>query len=148
MLFLQKSKSYKTGIKVNLTFAIVLHQNDIVLLESRRLSLGGIGRISNLGRHAVQLRVRKTEELEILINFLDKYSLITQKLGDYLLFKQAFEIYSNKLHLTTEGLEKLVAIKTNMNKGILKGDYLIQLFPIVKSVPRPLVLNKRIENPG
>ena len=148
ILSLVKNKAYKTGVKVDLTFAIVLHKKDLVLLESIRLSLGNIGQISSLGKDAIQFRVRKIEELKILINFLDKYSLKSQKLGDFLLFKQAFEICSNKQHLTTEGLEKLVAIRLSMNKPILEGDYFTQLFPKVISVPRPLVISKQIDNPG
>ena len=148
ILSLVMNKAYKTGVKVDLTFAITLHKKDIILLESIRLSLGEIGKISNQGENAIQFRVRKTEELKTLIYFLDKHSLISKKLGDYLLFKQAFEIFSNKLHLTTEGLEKLVAIRLSMNRATLKGDFFTQLFPMVKFVPRPLVPKKLIDSPN
>jgi hypothetical protein len=147
MLFLNENITYKTGVKVELTFAIVLHKKDLALLEAIRSSLGGIGRISRVRGDAVQFRVRKLEDLKILINFFDKYHLITQKLGDYQLFKQAFEIYSSKLHLTTAGLEKLVAIKSSMNRrGIPLGNHLAKAFSLVESVPRPLVVNKKIED--
>ena len=70
MLFLIENKTYKTGVKVELTFAIVLHKKDLALLEAIRSSLGGIGRISRVREDAVQFRVRKLEDLKILINFL------------------------------------------------------------------------------
>jgi hypothetical protein len=38
-----------------------------------------------------------------IIDFFDKYPLITQKLADYLLFKQVFEMIKNKEHLTIKG---------------------------------------------
>jgi len=57
------------------------------------------------------------EELKILINYFDKYPLITQKYADYQLFKQAFLLIDNKEHLTEEGLQKLVAIRASMNLG-------------------------------
>lgn len=56
--------------------------------------------------------------MEILIKHFDEYPLITQKLSDYLLFKQAFELIKCKIHLTQEGLEKLVNIRASMNKGL------------------------------
>lgn len=117
MLFLIKDSKYKTGWTVKLTFSVVLHKKDIVLLESIRSALGGIGNISN-HVNGVQFRVRSKSELEVLIKFLDEFALISQKRADYLLFKEAFEIYSNKLHLTTEGLKKLFEIKAILNKGV------------------------------
>ncbi|BDI12834.1 hypothetical protein (mitochondrion) [Phanerochaete sordida] len=116
MLSLIKDSKYKTGWAVKLTFAIVLHQKDSVLLESIRSTLGGIGTISN-HVNGIQFRVRSKSDLEVLIKFLDKFTLISQKRIDYLLFKEAFEILSNKLHLTTEGLQKLFEIKTILNTG-------------------------------
>jgi hypothetical protein len=49
-----------------------------------------------------------------------KYSLLTQKLADYILYnsKQAFEIVKRKEHLTPEGLHKIVAIKASINNGL------------------------------
>jgi len=51
--------------------------------------------------------------MSAIIDFFDRYPLITQKLADYLLFKQAFELIRNKEHLTIEGLNKLIAIKAS-----------------------------------
>ncbi len=44
--------------------------------------------------------------------------MITQKLGDYMLFKQAFSIMENKEHLKIEGIKELVRIKTKLNWGL------------------------------
>lgn len=98
------------------------------------------------------------KELELLIEHFDKFPFISEKLGDYLLFKQAFEIYSKKLHLSKEGIEKLVAIKATINKGILSADQknldidgldgkLTKAFPLVKAAPRPLIQNRAIKDP-
>lgn len=51
-----------------------------------------------------------------IINHFDKYPLISQKRADFELFKQVFLI--NKEHLTIEGLQKIVAIKYSINKGL------------------------------
>ena len=55
------------------------------------------------------------KELQAIINHFDKYPLITKKLKDYLLFKKAFYLISQKEHLTKQGLRKIVVIKASMN---------------------------------
>jgi hypothetical protein len=60
----------------------------------------------------------KKNDMPAVIDFFDKYPLITQKLADYLLFKQAYEMLKNKEHLTLEGLSKLVGIKASLNNGL------------------------------
>ena len=72
--------------------------------------------------------------------------MITQKLADYLLFKQAYELIKNKEHLTHEGLSKIVGIKASINKGL--PDQLKEAFPDVEPINRPLVVNKEIPDPN
>jgi len=53
-------------------------------------------------------RVQKIEDLiNVIIPHLTKYPLLTQKHADFLLFKLAIELMSNKEHLTIEGLNKI-----------------------------------------
>jgi hypothetical protein len=120
-----------------------------VLLESIKLALGGIGNISN-HVNGIQFRIRSNSELKILIKFLDQFFLITQKRGDYLLFKEAFEIYSNKLHLTNEGLEKLFEIKAILNKYISQDNKQTldkNLIDNINPIVRPLVIDQIIKSP-
>jgi hypothetical protein len=63
--------------------------------------------------------------------------LLTQKRADSELLKLAFELISNKEHLTEEGLRKIVAIKVSMNNGL--SEKLTAAFPDVIPVPRPTV---------
>ena len=72
--------------------------------------------------------------------------MLTQKAADYALFKQGFEIISNKNHLTIEGIEKLVSIKASMNLGL--QDELKKDFSKLKSIERPLVADPVIRNPN
>jgi hypothetical protein len=67
---------------------------------------------------SIQYRIESASDLVVIINHFDKYPLITKKLGDYLLFKQAFELIQGKQHLTEEGLKKLVSIKAVLNNGL------------------------------
>lgn len=77
-------------------------------------------------------------------------SSLTQKLADYLLFRQAFELIKNKEHLTVEGLNKLVAIKASINwgHGLRPTDSLKEAFPGIEPVKRLVVPNKEILDPN
>lgn len=55
-------------------------------------------------------------DLLCIIDHFNKYPLKTQKYIDFLLFKKAYSIISNKEHLTN--LQSLVNIRASMNKGI------------------------------
>jgi hypothetical protein len=58
--------------------------------------------------------------------------LVTQKQADFELFKEAINIINKGEHLTLEGLNKLVAIKASMNKGLsdlLKSEFSLQPYP-------------------
>jgi hypothetical protein len=81
----------------------------------------GVGRdasLAKMGMEAYEFRVDTVKELKVLINHFDRYSLKTQKLGDYMLFKQAVNLIIDKEHLTKEGLNKILAIKASINKGL------------------------------
>src|SRR5690606_10832278 len=121
---------------------------DIALLEKIQRSLG-VGKIYEYDKNCIQYRVYSMEELKILINHFDKYPLITQKLADYLLFKQGLELIKtktkNKEHLTIEGLKKLLSIKASINLG--NSVALKESFPDIIPVNRPLVTNQSIVDP-
>jgi hypothetical protein len=66
----------------------------------------------------------------------NKYPLISQKRADFELFKLALS-YMLGLHLTMEGLKKIIAIKYSINKGLT--DNLKVAFPNITPVSRPLI---------
>lgn len=156
-LIIKTNPNFKTGWGVELNFVIVLHKKDLPLLESINFTLGGIGIVSKGSKDTFRFRVGSAKNLELLIEHFDKFPLISDKWGDYILFRQAFEIYSQKLHLSKEGLVKLVALKATINKGTLSDrenraidgvdGKLTKAFPLVKAVARPLIQNKVIKNP-
>jgi len=79
---IHQNQKYKTGWEVSAKFQIGLHEKDRVILELIRLSLG-VGTISKQGKDSLQFWVKSIKELEVIINQLDKYSLITQKQADF-----------------------------------------------------------------
>jgi hypothetical protein len=80
--------------------------------------LEGVGHI-NLREKSVSFRVTSTKQLyNVIIPYLDKYPLLTEKFKDYLIFKQIVGVIQRKEHLTSEGLEKIIALKANLNWGL------------------------------
>nr|QBM09699.1 hypothetical protein [Dactylella sp.] len=142
MINIRPSKERKIGWSVELIFSITLHKKDIFLLKTIQKLWGG--NITNHEEFSIQYRISSIKDLELVINHFDKYPLITQKLADYLLFKQAFNLIVRKEHLTIEGIKKLVAIKSSINLGL--SEQLKLAFMGVKPVERSLIVNPVIEN--
>ena len=95
---------------------------------------------------AAQYLVQSIDDLAKIINHFDRYPLITQKLADYLLFKQVFNLMLERKHLTMEGLRRIVGIKASINLGL--SEQLKTAFPEITSSDRPLITNQRIPDPN
>lgn len=136
-IILCKNKASKTGWRVQLKFQLSLHTKDYFLLYLLQQYLGGIGSIhKNKNRDIVNYSIESIEGLNKLVFHLDKYPLLTQKAADFLLFKKAVELKNNKVHLSVEGLNKMVNIKASMNLGlsdILKSEF-IEYIPVERPV--------------
>jgi hypothetical protein len=50
----------------------------------------GVGKVYVQGTTSVEYRVFSIKELKVVLDHFDKFPLITQKYGDYILFKQAY----------------------------------------------------------
>jgi hypothetical protein len=139
-----KNKAYKIGWEVRLVFSIGLHVRDKALLESIKKFLG-VGNIGRQGSEGVQFRVLSIKQIKIIFEHFSKYPLITNKLAYFLLFKKAYEIVMNKEHLTPEGLNRIIALKANLNLGL--SEELIAAFEGVVPVERPVILDQKIRDP-
>ena len=133
LISLYKDDKYKTGWRVKLCFEIHLHKKDLTLLKQIQYYLNGIGKIYNKPL-AVSYHVTSVNELQIILDHFDNYTLLTKKVADFELFKQAFILIKNKEHLTDKGLEKIVAIKSSINNGL--SDSLKDSFPGIVPVER------------
>ena len=132
-----------TGWQVKPIFSISLHNKDVNLLESIQRTLN-VGKIYKHGVDSKQYRVSSLSSLQVIIEHFDKYSLITQKQADYLLFKEAVNLIINKEHLSLTGLLKLVGIKATLNLG-LSGKFK-ESFPTVEPINKPKVEFTNIKN--
>jgi hypothetical protein len=135
-----KNKKYSTGWHVQPIFSILMHKRDSLLLEQLNKIFGGLGHFYEAnGGDGILLDISSMKGLIKVINYLDRYPLITKKRADYELFKLVVDIISRKEHLTMDGLRKIVGIRASMNRGL--SDVLKNSFPNVNIISRPVVEN-------
>ena len=123
-------------------FVIHLHLKDINLLKEIQ-SYFGVGKIyiANKDNSVTYSVDSLTDLIEKIIPHFDKYPLISQKRADYILFKSAIKIIASKDHLNHKGLEKILSIKSSLNRGL--SSKLIKLYPNIIPVSRPLVSKQK-----
>ena len=134
----------KTGWRVTPNFSIHIHIKDIALLERIRDTLS-VGKVRQNSLLTAVFRVDNIQEIQVIVDHFTKYPLIGFKVSDFLLFKQCYDLIKQKQHLTQDGLEKIVALKYNLNKGL--SDVLVEAFPNILGVPRPHYFFNGIPDP-
>jgi len=113
VFFISKNPKYTLGWSVKLVFSIHLHYKDVdILYQIQRFF--GIGSVT-INRDTANYQVVSLNDLLCIINHFNNFPLKTKKSIYFLLFKKAYNIISNKEHLTPEGLEKIKSIKSKMN---------------------------------
>lgn len=118
-IIMRKSPRSSTGWKIEANFIINLHKKDVELLKRIQEFFGGIGCISKERNGCRDFTVSSLDQIitGILPHF-DKYPLITQKLADYLLFREVVLMMKQGKHLTSEGLKAIINIRASMNRGL------------------------------
>lgn len=132
---LVKDPRNRLGWKIHAFFSINLHLKDLDLLKQIQVYFGGIGAVTSLNDKCYYVVSSLSQISNTIIPHFDKYPLISQKQGDYLLFKDVVSRMLNKEHLTREGLEQIAAIKASLNLGL--PEKIKQAFPSVIPVQRP-----------
>ena len=85
-VIISKSNSLKVGWRVRVYFYIGLHAKDRALLEAIQ-NLFGVGNIYSTTESLDRYQVNSFKDIKVIIDFFDKYKLITNKGADFLLFK-------------------------------------------------------------
>lgn len=144
VLSITKSNNVRSGWVIKPRFQIHLHKRDLFILEAIKNFLG-VGKIYVQGEVSVEYRVFSIKDLKVVLDHFDKFPLISQKYGDYFLFKQAYLLLINREHLTPEGLRKIISIKASINNGLSPS--LKEAFPDIIHAVRPMKENISIYNP-
>ena len=95
-------------------FQVKLHVDDHNVLEFIQKYLG-IGRVY-VSNNEASFVVTIKEEIKLIIDIFSESSLNTTKHLNFLAFKKAFELYTNKNYLSREDLNKEInLLKNSMN---------------------------------
>lgn len=124
-----KDSSKALGWRVRTLFTIELHEKDIALLELIR-DFFGVGKIYSPRSTIKQFKVTTVKDLQVILDHFNKFPLITKKRVDFELFKAAVSLISSKEHLSKEGFEKLLSIRSSLNLGLTS--VLAEYFPNVQ----------------
>lgn len=86
---------------------IDLHRRDEELLKQIQIYFSGVGLIRKRStRDVCTYSVSSIEHLtKVILPHFDKYPLVTQKVADYMLWRQVLIMIVKKEHLTHNGLE-------------------------------------------
>jgi hypothetical protein len=103
----------------------------------------GVGSISKQGESTYQYRIQSIKDMASIIKHFDNYPLLSEKQIDYELIKKAFNIIYNKEHLTQNGLNKVIALKACLKRGISSNISLA--FSDVILIDRPRVNNMDVK---
>lgn len=94
-----------------------MHRDDIEVLKHIQTNLN-LGKVYLKKNDKCIFIIKKTEELYKLISIFDKYTLNTTKYLDYLDFKNAFILYSERKGIVTPELkDQLLSLKNRMNRS-------------------------------
>ncbi len=105
------------GYQVLPEFTVVQHERDIQLLYALKQFFGcGVVRRNHAERMAY--RVRNAAHLrERVLPFFEKHPLKSKKRLDFLKFRKVLLLMERGEHLTPEGIQRIRAIASQMNKG-------------------------------
>ena len=105
------------GFQVLPEFTVVQHQRDIQLLYALKAFFGcGVVRRNNADRMCYRVRGLKHLQ-ERIIPFFEQHPLKSKKWLDFLRFRRVLLVMQRSEHLTPEGIERIRAIASKMNRG-------------------------------
>ena len=106
------------GFTVALRFSITQHSRDLKLMEELVRVLGCGSIVMQPKKGTVELVVTKFGDIQDkIIPIFDQYPLQGAKSLNYRDFCKGAQLIKAKAHLTPEGLNQILEIKTGMNKG-------------------------------
>jgi len=105
--------------QIKLTFSISQHTRDLTLLNliKNYFNCGIIETVSTRPYQGTYVTYKFEDILEKIIPFFKKHALLGLKLLNFQDFCKASELIKNKDHLTDQGREKILFLKSGMNTG-------------------------------
>lgn len=128
-----------------LVFKIGVHKREQVLLENIAAYFG-VGKVYKDRADSCQYLVQSIADLKVIVKHFENYPLITQKRGDFELFRKAFYLVLAKEHLVRQGFQEYLNLRGSINGGNLLQSLQAEYSNIVP-LPRPSFEFKGIPDP-
>jgi hypothetical protein len=107
----------KAGYQVLPEFTVVQHERDVQLLHALKAYFGcGVVRTNHGDRMAYRVR-GKEHLLQRIIPFFEKHPLKSKKRADFEKFRRVLRLMETGVHLTSDGVEEIRRIASQMNRG-------------------------------
>jgi hypothetical protein len=116
MIHIQKHSTHRLGKAVKLTFQITQDERDKELLNTIILYLN-CGTLKTSNNCKVLTVTRFEDVYNTIIPFFQRYPLQGDKKLNFNDFINAAELIREKAHLTSEGMDKILLLKSGMNSG-------------------------------
>lgn len=130
--------------RVSASFEINLHTIDNNILKNFQEFFQAGSIYNRTDRPISVFRVTNISNIiELIIPHFDKYSLLTQKYSDYLLWKEVVILISKKKHINN--LTKIINIYASINRGTSK--LVLASFPNIKPVTKTIPILPQTLNP-
>lgn len=117
---INKSEELKIGYQVLPEFRIVQHKRDLKVLYAIKDFFGHGSVVCNKskGSDIYEYRIRKFETLHnVILPFFESNELLTTKKFNFLAFREIILIMKRQEHLTELGLQRIIDIKSRMNRS-------------------------------
>jgi LAGLIDADG DNA endonuclease family protein len=105
------------GWQVLPEFRIVQHSRDETLLKKLQEFFKAGKVVVNHGSRK-ELRIRKLDELNQVMDFFERFPLMTKKRKDFEIFREVLNSMNRHEHLTHEGLERIANLCWKMNRKV------------------------------
>ena len=116
MIVMRKANNYSAGFQISLSFVVVQHDRDELLLQ-KFIEYFGCG-ILYRKKEVFEYRVTKLSDfVEKIIPFFDKYPILGIKSLDYQDFCKVVRLMQTQAHLSKKGVDEIISIKRGMNRG-------------------------------
>ena len=105
------------GFQVLPEFTVVQHERDVQVLHALKAFFGcGVVRVNHGDRMAFRVR-SKEHLLQNIVPFFIEHPLKTKKNVDFQKFRQVLLMMEADRHLTSDGVEEIRSIASQMNRG-------------------------------
>ncbi len=119
MISVRRHSKYKNNWVVQAFMEINMNSRDSYLLVLVQQLFGGIGFFNRSKKNMVSYSVTKLSDIvNIIIPHFNKYPLQSAKSIDFKIWSECIEIMKNKEHLTDEGLNRIISLKSILNWGL------------------------------